>query len=91
MEARSPWFMWIGVKSAIGWRREIILRLEALSSAKDVSSCYPMLGVDVDVCLDQCPVTGSAGIKCGIRKKSLDDRCSFRMIFHHNVNGSPAN
>ena len=29
---------------------------------------------------DQCPVIGASGIKCSIKKKSQDERCSFRML-----------
>jgi len=31
-----------------------------------------------DILLDQCPMTGAGGIKCSMKKKTVDLRCSFR-------------
>lgn len=39
---------------------------------------YPMMHADADVLLDQCPMTGAGGIKCSMKKKAAELRCSFR-------------
>ncbi len=38
----------------------------------------PVMRADADILLDQCPMTGAGGIKCSMKKKTAELRCSFR-------------
>jgi hypothetical protein len=39
-----------------------------------------LIHADTDVDADQCPATAASGIKCSIRKKVSEERCSFRKL-----------
>lgn len=45
---------------------------------KRMLTSYPLMSTDADVSLDQCPVTGTGGIKCSMKKKAAEAWCSFR-------------